>query len=169
MVSYTACCIVYICNEVYMYFPQYVLYSVKDSSWLFFFLCHSLVGLLIDREKFVNINHLQQGEHTKIVMSLMVDIMMDMDYSKEEESLNCLVSSVGEFIIPINRVFGKSRNQLVLDCLREDKKKNAKGMWYRMGKVEIRNHQRMPVTERVGNLHQQLPVMVTIIRVRVIM
>jgi hypothetical protein len=50
----------------------------------------------------------------------MVDKMMDMDYSKEKQSLNCLVSLEGEFSILINRVFGKSRNQLDLDRLRED-------------------------------------------------
>ena len=93
----------------------------------FFFLYHSIViGLLVDRDKFVNINHLQQGEHTQVVMSQMVVEMMDMDFSKEEQSLNCLVSWEGEFIIPINRVFGKSRNQLVLDCLRANKKKKQK-------------------------------------------
>ena len=56
----------------------------------------------------------------------MVVEMMDMDFSKEEQSLNCLVSWGGELIIPINQVFGKSRNQLVLDRLRADKKKIQK-------------------------------------------
>ena len=56
----------------------------------------------------------------------MVVEMMDMDFSKEEQSLNCLVSWEGEFIIPINRGFGKSRNQLVLDRLRADKKKKRR-------------------------------------------
>ena len=90
----------------------------------FFFLYHSIVGLLVDRDKFVNINHLQQGKHAKVVMSQMVVEMLGVPFSEEEISLDghlhCLVSWEGEFIIPHNRVFGKSRNQLVLDRLRED-------------------------------------------------
>ena len=127
MVSYPACCVLYFCNDFYISFTQCVLYAVRDSTWLnFFFLYHSIIVLLVDRDKFVNINHLQQGEHTKVVMSQMVVEMMDMDFSKEEESLNYLVSWEGEFIILINQVFGKSRNPLVLGRLRADKKKTKK-------------------------------------------
>jgi hypothetical protein len=57
-------------------------------------------------------------------MSLIVDEMID--YSKDEHSLNCLVSTTGEFIIPPNRVFGKSRHQLVLDCLQNESNKKKK-------------------------------------------
>ena len=90
-----------------------------------FFLYHSLVGLIIDREKFLNVNHLQQGEHTNVVMSLMVDEMIDY-YSKNEHSLNCLIFITGEFIIPVTRDFGKSRHQLVLDRLQDEKKKRKR-------------------------------------------
>ena len=62
--------------------------------WLIFFLYHSLVGLLVDREKFVNINHLQQGEHTKVVTSQMVAEMLGVDFSKEENHCiaHCIAS-----------------------------------------------------------------------------
>ena len=80
--SYPVCCILYFWNDLYISFTQCVLCAVRNSTWLNFFLYHSIVGLIIDQEKFVNINHLQQGEHTKTVMSLMVDEMMDC--SKEE-------------------------------------------------------------------------------------
>ena len=93
----------------------------------FFSSYHSIVGLLVDRDKFVKINHLQQGEHTQVVMSLVVVQMLGVPFSEEEISLDgplhCLVSWDGEFIIPRNRVFGKSRNQLVLERLSADKKK----------------------------------------------
>ena len=60
----------------------------------------------------------------------MVVEMLGVTFSKEEKSLHCplhcLVSWEGEFIIPRNQVFGKSRNQLVLDRLRVDKKKKKK-------------------------------------------
>ena len=97
----------------------------------FFSLYHAIAGLLVDRDKFVNINHLQQGEHTKVVMSQMVVEMLCVPFSEElslDGPLHCLVSWEGEFIIPRNRVFGNSRNQLVLDRLSADKKKkkNAK-------------------------------------------
>ena len=129
-VSYPACCVLYFCNDFYISFTQCVLYAVRDSTWLiFFFLYHSIVGLLVNRGKFVNINHLQQGEHTKVVMSQMVVEMLRVPFSEElslDGPLHCLVSWEGEFIIPRNRVFGNSRNQLVLDRLSAEKKKKKK-------------------------------------------
>ena len=67
-------------------------------------------------------------------MSQMVVEMLRVPFSEElslDDPLHCLVSWKGEFIIPRNRVFGKSRTQLVLDRLSADKKKkkNAKRKW----------------------------------------
>ena len=95
----------------------------------FLFLYHSIVGILVDREKVVNINHLQQGEHTKVGMSQMVVEMLRVPFSGEvslDGPPHSLVSWEGEFIIPRNRVFGDSRNQQVLDHLSADKKKKKK-------------------------------------------
>ena len=68
-------------------------------------------------------------------MSLVVDEMID--YSKNKHSLNYLVTTTGEFIIPLRRGFGKSRHQLVLGRLQDGKIKrrrenvmgNEKGKW----------------------------------------
>ena len=62
-------------------------------------------------------------------MSQMVVEMLRVPFSEElslDGPLHSLVSWEGEFIIPRNQVFGKSRNQLVLDRLRADKKKKQK-------------------------------------------
>ena len=66
-------------------------------------------------------------------MSLMVDKMIE--YSKDKHSLNCLVPTTGEFIIPLNLFFGKSRHQRVLGRLQDEKNKKKKrkrdGKWKR--------------------------------------
>ena len=93
------------------------------------FLYHSIVGLLVDRDKFININHLQQVEETNLIMSQMVVDMLCIPFSKKlslDGPLYSLVTWEGDFIIPRNRVFGDSRNQLVLDRLSADKKKKKK-------------------------------------------
>ena len=105
------------------------LYAVRGSTWLNFFLYHSIVGLLVDRDKFVNINHLQQGEETNLIMSQMVVDMLKVPFSKKlslDRPLHSLVTWDGDFIIPRNRVFGDSRNQQVLDRLSADKKQKKK-------------------------------------------
>ena len=140
----------------------------------FVFLYHSLVGLIIEREKFINLKLIQQ-EYTKTAMSLMVDEMIE--YSKDKHSLSCLVSPTGDVIIPHNRVLGKSRHQRVLDHLKDEKEKkrrenvmgNKIGKWQSMGTVERigKAHHRMPVMERIGKAHQRMPVMGTIKVVRV--
>ena len=95
----------------------------------FFFLYPSIVGLLVDRDKFVNINYLQQGELTRVIMSQMVVQMLNVPYSKKlnlDQPLHSLVTWNGDFIIPRNRVFGESKNQQVLDHLSKEKKKKKK-------------------------------------------
>ena len=55
--------------------------------------------------------------------------MLRIPFSKKlslDGPLHSLVTGEGDFIIPRNRVFGDSRNQLVLDRLSADKKKKKK-------------------------------------------
>ena len=59
----------------------------------------------------------------------MVVDMLKVPYSKKlslDRPLHSLVTWNGDFIIPCNRVFRDSRNQQVLDCLSEEKKKKKK-------------------------------------------
>ena len=59
----------------------------------------------------------------------MVVDMLSVPFSKKlslDNALHSLVTWEGDFIIPRNRVFGDSRNQLVLDRLSADKKKKKK-------------------------------------------
>ena len=81
----------------------------------FVLLYHSLVGILIERDKFINLKLLQR-DYTKTAMSIMVDEMIK--YSKDKRSLSCLISPNGFFIIPPNHVLGRSCYQRVLDHLK---------------------------------------------------
>ena len=126
MVSYTGCWIVFICPFLFSMFSAF---SMGFHVVEFVFLYHSLVGLIIEREKFINLKLIQR-DSTKTMMSLMADEMIK--YSKDKHSLSCLISPTGNFIILANRVLGKSRYQLVLDHLqlvkktRNDEKKRKK-------------------------------------------
>ena len=75
---------------------------------------HSIVGLLVERDKFINLQLLRQ-DSTKAAMSIMLDEMINR--SKDKRSLSCLISPHCNFIIPPNRVLGKRRYHYVLDQL----------------------------------------------------
>ena len=102
MVSYTGCWIVFICPFLLSVLSAF---SMGFHVVEFVFLYHSLVGLIIEREKFINLKLIQR-EYTKTTMSLMVDEMIE--YSKDKHSLSCLISPTGDFIIPQN---------VLLNCL----------------------------------------------------
>ena len=57
-------------------------------------------------------------------MVIMLDEMIK--HSKDKRSLSCLISPHGNFIIPANRVLGKSRYQRVLDQLKLAKQKKQR-------------------------------------------
>ena len=71
----------------------------------FLMLYHSIVGMLIERKKFVNLQHLQQ-HHTKDILMMMRDKIIK--HSNDKLSHSCLISATGQFIIPTNRVLGDS-------------------------------------------------------------
>ena len=81
-------------------------------------LYHSMVGLLVEREKIVNLQHLQR-EHMKDALIVMHDKIIT--HSNNKLSHCCLISAHGHFIIPTNRVLGKSAYQCVLEQLQMDK------------------------------------------------
>ena len=119
MVSYTDCWIVFICQFLLSLLSGFSMgFHVVDIVRLY----HSLVGLIIEREKFINLKLIQR-DSTKTMMSLMADEMIK--YSKDKHSLSCLISPTGNFIIPPSRVLGKSRYQRVLDHLELVKKKTT--------------------------------------------
>ena len=66
---------------------------------------HSIVGLLIECGKFVNLKQLQR-QHTKDALMMMrVRIIK---HSNDKLSHPCLIFATGQFIIPTNRVLGDS-------------------------------------------------------------
>ena len=72
----------------------------------FYFLYQSIVGLLIECEKFVNLKNLQRL-HTKDALMIMRD-KFPINYSNDELLHSCLISAIGQFIIPTNHVLGDS-------------------------------------------------------------
>ena len=98
-------------------------YSKGSHMVEFLFLYHSLVGLIIEREKFINLNILQR-EYNMTGISLTVDEMIE--HSKDKHSRSCLMCPTGNFIIPPNRVLGKSHHHRVLGHLKDEKTKKKK-------------------------------------------
>jgi hypothetical protein len=112
----------------------------------FYFVYHSIVGLLIERWKFVNLQHLQRL-YTKDALMITSD-KFPSNQSNDELLHYCLISTPGQFIIPTNRVLGDSAYQHVLYQLKISKRKKKNRSIQRRG----RRQKQMEI--KIGNCHQ---------------
>ena len=104
-------------SRIFSFFFDHIVvlcqYGISCDGILFLY--HSIVGLLIEREKFVNLKHLQRL-HTKGALMIMRDTFL-INHSNDELLHSCLISDTGQFIIPTNRVLGDSAYLRVLNQL----------------------------------------------------